>query len=286
MEPAPPAAAGTVVRDTILPARATSLARRLLSGAGVPSLFGYAPGPSGTCEAVWHGLNSRGELLVAAIDTFDNPLTAASELEPINVRLDIVKESPEWAARITACAIHLLGTLEWLPDAVAAGYLAEADFNPLVAEVAALPGGRLGRIRTERVVLHDSAGIAPMPFAEVLASAAPSEVFPSVAQELPAREAVGNLSQAELTELFVLADDGWDAALPLTAQSVTTCPSLHGRVLCVDVDRTGLTLMQVDAAGTRTSLFAFEQPASTPAELSDRVSRLRAAAGVGVQATS
>lgn len=284
MEPAPVTAAAAVW--DVLPVRAASLALRLLSGAGVPSLFGYAPGPSGGCETLWHGLSSRGELLVAAVDTFDSPITAAPELEPINVRLDVVKESPEWAARITACALHLLGTLEWLPQDVAAAHLAEVDVNPLVVEAAAMPGGRLGVIHTDRVVLHDSAGVTPMPFADVVASAAPAGIFPAPADELAAREEMGSLSQADLTALFVLANDDWDAALPLTAQPVTTCPTLHGRVLCVDVDRTGLTLMQVDAVGTRTVLFAFERPVGSLGELSDRIGRLAACARVRPQATA
>jgi hypothetical protein len=273
MEPVPATATAPAVRDAILPVRARSLALRLLSGAGVPSLFGYAPGPSGTCQTLWHGLTSHGELVVAAVDTFDNPLTAASTGEPINVRLDIVKESPEWAARITACALHLLGTLEWQPVEATAGYLADPDLNPLVAEAAALSGGRLGVIHTDRVVLHDSAGIAPMPFAEVLADRAPA-TFPSMAEELSAREEFARLSQTDLTTLFGLADDGWDGALPLTHQHVQTCSSLHGRVLCVDIDRTGATLMQVDSAGTRTALFAFPRPVSSLAGLSEGVREL------------
>ena len=278
MEPTPLATAATV-RDAVLPVRAASLALRLLSGAGKPSIHGYGSGPSRTCETVWHGLTARGALLVAAIDTFDNPLTGAPALEPISVRLDVVKESPEWAARITACAIHLLGTLQWLPQDDAGGYL-DASVNPLVAEAAAMPGGRLGVLRTDRVVLHDSAGVAPMPFADVLASRSPAGAFPSAVEELSAREELERLTQSDLAELFALADDGWDGALPLTSHAVETCASLHGQVLCVDIDRTGLTLMQVDAAGTRTALFAFDQPAGSLSELSGRVGGLAARVGL------
>jgi hypothetical protein len=283
MEPAPAAPTTVAGRDTILPVRAMSLALRLLGGAGLPSLHGYAPGPTGSCEAIWHGLSSRGDLVVAAVETFNNPLTAASDGEPVNVRLDIVKESPEWAARITASTLHLLGTLEWLPAEATDDYL--VGVNPLVAEAATLPGGRLGVIRTDRVVLHDSAGIAPMPFAEVLASG-PANAFPSRDQELAAREEFGRLRQAELATLFELADNGWVGAVPLSHHHVETCPSLHGRVLCVDIDRSGATLMQVDEGVIRTALFPFPTPAGSLADLSDGFGHLAASAAVRNQATA
>lgn len=283
MEPAPAAPTTVADRDAILAVRATSLALRLLCGAGLPSLYGYSPGTTGSCEALWHGLSSRGDLVVAAVEASDNPLTAASVGDPVSVRLDIVKESPEWAARITASTLHLLGTLEWLPAEATDDYL--VGVNPLVAEAAALPGGRLGVIRTDRVVLHDSAGIAPMPFSEVLASAA-AHAFPSVAQELSACEEFGRLGQAELAILFELADNGWVGALPLSHHHVETCPSLHGRVLCVDIDRSGATLMQVDAGVIRTALFSFPRPVGSLAALSEGFGHLAACAAVRNQATA
>ena len=214
----------------------------------------------------------RGELLVAAIDTFDNPAgRLRPNSNPINVRLDIVKESPEWAARVTACTIHLLGTLEWLPDEHDVPDLTRT--NPLLAEVASLPGGRLGVIHTDRVVLHDSAGVTAHDFNALMARRLRTPEFPRATEELNAREALAGLSPSDLDTLFSV--EGTDTSVALGSRLQTTCPSLHGRVLCVDIDASGVTLMRVDEAGTRTVLFPFTTPARSVSGLPARIAALR-----------
>mgnify|MGYP001191766645 FL=1 len=250
-------------------ARAVSLAQRLLSGAGRASLLAYDLAPAAEASALAHGLSRTGELLVACIADDEIPATTW-ERTPLRVRLDIVKEAPEWSARITACALHLLGTLEWLTDDVRDQRLADG-VTPWLAELATAPGGRLGVVRTDRVLLHDCAGVTPLALEEL---ADEPEAFPGADAEWEARELVGRLSPAELDELLDAAAAGWPAATVLAGSSTGGCPHMERQVYFVDVDRTGVTLMAVDSRRTVVVVLGFDQPADSIEELADGLHQL------------
>lgn len=250
-------------------ARAVSLAQRLLSGAGRASLLAYDLAPAAEASALAHGLSRTGELLVACIADDEIPATTW-ERTPLRVRLDIVKEAPEWSARITACALHLLGTLEWLTDDIRDQRLADG-VSPWLAELATAPGGRLGVVRTDRVLLHDCAGVTPLALEEL---ADEPEAFPGADAEWEARELVGRLSPAELDELLDAAASGWPAATVLAGSSTGGCPHMERQVYFVDVDRTGVTLMAVDSGQTVVVVLGFDQPADSIEELADGLHQL------------
>ncbi len=261
-------------------ARAASLARRLLSGAGRASLLAYDLAPSVEASALAHGLSRSGELLVACIADDEIPATTW-ERTPLRVRLDIVKEAPEWSARITAGALHLLGTLEWLTGDVRDQRLADG-LSPWLAELASAPGGRLGVVRTDRVLLHDCAGVTPLAYEE-LDDEPPA--FPTAEEEWEAREVVGRLAADELDSLLSAAASGWEAAVVLTGSSTGGCPHLGRQVFCVDVDRTGLTLMEARPGSAAVVVLGFDQPANSIEELADGLHQLLESAATAQRAS-
>lgn len=260
-------------------ARAVSLAQRLLSGAGRASLLAYDLAPGAEAAALGHGLSRTGELVVACVADDEIPATTW-ERTPLRVRMDIVKEAPEWSARITACALHLLGTLEWLTDEARDQRLADG-VSPWLAELASSPGGRLGVVRTDRVLLHDCAGVTPLAMEEL----ADAPAFPSAEAEWEARELVGRLSTTELDELLDAAASGWSAATVLIGSSAGGCSHMQRQVYYVDVDRTGLTLMDVEPGRTTVVVLGFDQPADSIEELADGLHQLLESAAGSVQRT-
>ncbi|MFT4296346.1 MAG: hypothetical protein QM582_13130 [Micropruina sp.] len=256
-----------------------SLARRLLTGSGRASLVAYDLSPLVEAGALCHSMTVTGDLVVACLADDAVPATTWTD-GPLRVRLDIVKEAPEWAVRITACAVHLLGELEWLPGELLPQYLADAGLDQRVTELATATGGRLGIIRTDRVLVHDSAGVLPLSFGEVAgvhpATGQPwsGRSFPDAEQEWEARDQVGRLSSEELAELVFAAAAGWGAGATLSSRAEVTCAHTEGQVYCVDVDRTGLTLMAVELGRATVHFLAFGKPADSIDELIDRLDQL------------
>ena len=248
--------------------RSVSLARRLLSGAGRASLVAYDLAPLKEAGALCHGLSADGDLVVACLADDEAPATTWDE-GPLRVRLDVIKEAPEWAVRITACAVHLLGVLEWLPGELLPSYLAEAGLDPQLAELATTVGGRLGVVRTDRVLVHDSAGVLPLSFDEAIGAS-----FPDAEQEWVARDLVGRLSPGQLAGLVEAAASGWGAGVTLSTREEHACSHTEGQVFCVDIDRTGLTLMSVDPGRASVHFVGFDDPADAIDELTDRLGQL------------
>ncbi len=267
------AALADTVRD-----RTISQARRLLGGAGRASLVAYDLDPLAEAGALCHALSSDGDLVVACLSDPNVPATQWGETS-LRVRLDVVKEAPEWSVRITACAVHLLGELEWLPDALVAGYVARAGLPEQLVEIGTAEGGRLGVVRTDRVLVHDTAGVTPLDFALVAGQhpnlpLGAAESFPDPEQEWRARDLVGELTDWQLAGLFDAATDGWEAALTVSQRVEPSCSHVDGQVFCVDLDRTGLTLMAVRDGETTLTFFAFHRPVDVTDELIDRLDQL------------
>ncbi len=259
-------------RADTMRARSLSLARRLLSGAGRASLVAYDLAPLIEAGALCHGLTVTGELVVAGLADDGVPASTWTD-GPLRVRLDIVKEAPESAVRITACAVHLLGELEWLPAEDLGDYVEDAGLDPRLVEIATTMGGRLGIVRTDRVLVHDSAGVLPLSFGEIAgATSWGVRSFPDVEQEWTARDLVGRLPAERLTGLTRAVATGH--GVTLSSRAEITCSHTEGQVYCVDVDRTGLTLMSVELGRANVHFVPFERPADAIDELADRLGRL------------
>ncbi|MFT3859765.1 hypothetical protein [Micropruina sp.] len=250
--------------------RSLSLARRLLAGAGRASLVAYDLAPLVEAGALSHGMSAHGDLVVACLTDREIPATMWHST-PLRVRVDVVKEAPEWEVRITACAVHLLGELEWLAPDLVADYLSQAALDPQLVELATAPGGRIGIVRTDRVLVHDIAGVLPFAYDEV---AERRDSFPDRDQEWAARDLLGQLPPAQLAGLAYAAASGWMSGVTLSVREEAACPHIEGHVFCVDVDRTGLTLMSVDLGRACVHFVAFDRPVDASDELADRIGQL------------
>ncbi|MFN8120429.1 MAG: hypothetical protein U0R67_12780 [Micropruina glycogenica] len=267
----------TVQADT-LRERSLSLARRLLAGAGRASLVAYDLAPLVEAGALSHGLSAHGDLVVACLTDREIPVTTWNST-PLRVRLDVVKEAPEWEVRITACAVHLLGELEWLAGDLIEDYLTEAALDPQLVELATAPGGRLGVVRSDRVLVHDIAGVLPFAYDEVVECRGS---YPDSDQEWTAREVLGQLPVAQLTGLAYAVASGFVPGVTLSVRDEAACPHTEGHVFVVDVDRSGLTLMSVDLGRVSVHFVAFDRVVENDNELTDRIGQLVEASGVSL----
>ncbi len=263
--------------STAATARSLSLARRLLGGAGRASMLAYDLAPAVEAEAIAHGLSQAGQLMVAGIPVDGCPATTWDQ-SPMRVRFDVIKEAPEWSVRITSCAVHLLGVLEWLSDEVRDHYLAEAGLDPRLVEVASAPGGRLGVIRTDRVLVHDCTGVTPIEFAALIDRSADGSVridsFPDVEEERSAREVLGQLTPSVVGELLDAGRAGWGGATIVSERPVGGCPHTAGQVFYIDIDSTGLTVMEAGATVTTVTVLSFERPVTSTEDLAGGIRQL------------
>ncbi|WP_028709529.1 hypothetical protein [Propionicicella superfundia] len=253
--------------------RATSLAARLLSGAGSLALVAYRHDPVPVVDALAHGLSSSGELLVAGCPSAQSWEMGLADSTPVDVRADIMKGSSDPRAEVTASGMHLLGVFEWIPDDIASRMLARGEVPPRVAAVAASTGGRLGVVGADRVLLHDSYGVTPLAFSAVAASATGASArmpFPAPDEELDALDAVAGCGDEALMGLHTAVCEGTVRGDVLLRRAVPgACPH-HDQILCVDVDRTGTLLMRV-RHGVATTVFArFAEEATSAHELNEQ----------------
>ena len=172
--------------------RARRMARRLLAGSGSAAVTAYRIDPSAPAAFVAHAMRADGRILVAACPPEGTPLAIAPDGVAVDVRLDVTLDAAEPGVRITAATSHLLGSLTWIEgedrsltlasSRASACHCAIVGEDPLerVREIASGPGGRLGVITCERVMLHCVSGVSSHDIEEILdidsadAGAAPS----------------------------------------------------------------------------------------------------------------
>lgn len=248
--------------------RAASLAQRLLGGAGRASLSAYDLIPATESGAVAHGLSDDGQLIVACIADESTPLTS-SAFQRVRVRLDIVKEAPNPAVRITACTVHLLGELVWLDGEDLAPHLRET--NPDIAAVASAPRGRVGVIHSNRLVVHDACGVTALPLDEAIAT---HRAFPALDSSWEAHERASRITAEEMADIWGAAHAGWTAATLFSGGSAGGCPDKGRQLLCVDIDRTGLTVMSVEPQASSVAVIDFSTPANNTQELTEGLCQL------------
>jgi len=277
--------------DAVVRARRT--ARRLLSGTGSSTVTAYHLDPRAPALLVAQALTSDGRLLVAACPPGRSALAAVGVEKPVDVRLDVTLDASEPGIRITAATAHLLGRLSWLAEDVES-LLSSArastchceitggDPFERLAAVASSPGGRLGRVRFERVVVHDVTGVSSHWLREILnpegspqdgrtpgapVQESPFEVW-SPLRLLSAHEAVRRVGEIDLRAVCDgVREGGVPGVVCARRPTIGVCPSLWGRILCVDVDPHGVTLMHVGGRETTTIHVAFERVPATDREI-------------------
>lgn len=285
--------------------RTRRTARRLLSGSGSAAVTAYRVDPSAPSTYVAHALSEDGRILVAACPAPGSPLAVVPEGSSTEVRVDITLDAAEPGVRITAATAHLLGRLTWAGAQETARVLDSARTpachcaitgeDPLerLAQVAGAPGGRLGVVTTERVMLHCVTGVSSHTMSEVLgaevaggtAAARSTPAHPTHpgsgawgSQEvLAAHEAVSAVGQLGLRAVCDAVRQGeargW---LCSSRPSVGVCASLWDRILCVDVDMHGVTLMHITAEEVTTMVVAFPEPLQAPAEAGQSLEQMAA----------
>lgn len=247
--------------------RAHRLTRRLLGGAGAASLDAYR---LGECVAfVAHGMAADGSLVVAARP--EGVLASVDDGDGIDVRLDVVKQSPDPSISIVGSSVHLLGVLRWLPS----DRLHELPgLPPLVEAMMDVPGSRLGIISIGRAVLHDLLGPTPIALEQIHAE----DVV--IQDDHLGFELVAAHGQAELKDLCWAVMVGAARGVVVSkAPLPAVCPHTADRVFCVDVDTMGVTLMLVGREETLLVFAAFSSRVSSQFELDDRISELMSEVG-------
>lgn len=273
----------TSVDQEVWDARKRSCAHRLLNGAGQAMLVAYREEPAINLTAVAHGIAADGSLVVAAADPMLIEVLASRDVDAMDVRVSIEKESPDPTVEIVASAVHFLGAARWLPleeatEAVAAGVLPDR-----VAAIASAPGGCLAVVSMERVLLHDAAGVTPVSWEEVCRQGCEAEaeaagggdLFADSFGELLGLDVLSSFGCDSVNELFGAVMLGIVPGALLARQPVRiSCEHVQTAVLCVDIDRTGLTLMRVSRDEAVTAFVPFAAPVVGGGELAREIGRL------------
>ena len=266
--------------------RARRLARRLLAGSGSAAVTAYRIDPSAPAAYVAHAMRADGRILVAACPPEGTPLAIAPDDVAVDVRLDVTLDAAEPGVRITAATAHLLGDLTWVDGEDRALVLASSRTpachcaivgdDPLerVREIAAGPGGRLGVISCERVMLHCVSGVSSHDIEEILdVASADAGSLPSVSwNPQEAVSAVGQLGLRAVCEAVREGQmPGWTCS---SRPAVGVCPTLWDRTLCVDVDSHGVTLMSITGEEVTTLVVSFPEALTSAAEVGPVLERL------------
>ena len=195
--------------------------------------------------------------------------------------------------RITAATAHLLGSLTWVKGEDRALLLASSrasachcaivgeDPFERVREIAAGPGGRLGVITCERVMLHCVSGVSSHDIEEILdidsaddAAAAPSASW-SPQEIMDAHEAVSAVGQLGLRAVCEAVREGQMPGWICSSRpAVGVCPTLWDRTLCVDVDAHGVTLMSITGEEVTTLVVSFGQALADAGEVGPALEQL------------
>ena len=261
--------------------RCSSLARRILSGAGMATMVAHSmisaheSPEEWTCDLQAHGITASGRFLVALRSHPTQALCQVPAGLPTDVRLEISKDAPEPAIRLLAASLHVLATVTWLtPDQI--DHLLATDVLPSeVSIIAGFDDALIGVIAPHRAILHDAMGSTEIDIPALINDIPADEVFPSAEDELSALDIVASLGNLHLSQLCdgvrkktVLGCSCWSRA------THHACPHTVGRVFCADIDRTGLTLMYVNPDQTGAMFIPLEQDATSLTELKAAVTRL------------
>lgn len=207
--------------------RQARLVHRLLSGAGRSSLTAYRVSPA-PAQLIAHGLGADGALYVAA----HRGVIRGNKAE---VRMDIVREAPISQADVVVASVHLVGAVQWLDD---------ADPNaPEDIHIAAMSiHTRIGRVTTDRVLLHDADGVSAWHAEELFMRRRPC--FPARHEAFDTDDVVRMLPADHLRSWIAAVTEGRAPGHHLTdiRLSPETSPLVTAPV-CLDVDEWGMTVL-------------------------------------------
>lgn len=245
--------------------RARSLVLRMLAGAAAASLYAYRMDEA--LETVTHGLLPDGTLVVAAAPT--DLLSTVPAGFSIDIRMDLIKQSPDPMVSLVAASTHLLGTLVWAQRPETIALIEAGTLPPLVEAMLTVPGARLGFVEITKMVLHDLTGATPIPLdtldGPVLTIEDPYGAFHLVARH----------------DTTALKDLCWSVMVgSIPGFAIQKAPLPHvcshtaDQVFCVDVDPTGITVMLVGRHETLIAYARFAQLATSHADLTVQVDQL------------
>lgn len=222
-----------------VPPRARLLVQRLLQGEGSVELTAYRTGHTLTSGV--HGVSGAGCLVVAYVPMIGDGLDALHTTDPVEVRLDIVQDALDVFLPLRTASAHLLGTLRWCRDDAE---VAELEPQGPVAELIADAGPRVrvGVVETDRVLLHDAAGVtafcrhtAPLP--------APRQASASQVADLA--DVVQATSPEVLADLADAVEMGLVAGSQMPVEISVPEAAELGPVRVADVDEHGVTLLRL-----------------------------------------
>ena len=251
--------------------RARSLAERMLEGGAACTLVAWRIGSQ--YDFVAHGLTAQGEIVVAVRPDEDCLLSTLPAGVGTVVRMDLVRHSHDVMLSVISASAHLLGELVLMPAAAVTRLLAEGQLPERIAELARISGTRIGLVVTDRILVHDHSGVTPIPWEEFCETR--SEPAGNWCDDFEAHDIVASHGCVALRQVCRAVLDG---RLPGQASIRPSAPGLCGHVLdkvfCVDVDRSGVTLMHIGEHETATVFARFEDRPTTPSALTDQVARL------------
>lgn len=273
-------------RTTVAPqtwsARCRSIACRLLRGSGKAELAAYRLAQPLEFQVGAHQMADDGRLFVAI------PLTEdlVGTHRYMDVRFTVEKQAPDPQIRVVSASLHLLGKATWLMEEEKQKLTESGILGDRICEISKF--GHLARIDFDRALLHDCCGVTPF-----AASAIASEhidhdaerddklfcdlqddLFMHPELEITAAEAVsrsGVLNNHTIFDAMILGDI---SGAFITRQFVTDPNAYSLGTICLDVDRTGLTLMVVEGGKATTVFLPFAQPIATERQLEGELDRL------------
>ena len=251
--------------------RARSLAGRMLEGGAACTLVAWRIGSQ--YDFVAHGLTAQGDIVVAVRLDEDCLLSTLPAGVGTVVRMDLVRHSHDVMLSVIAASAHLVGELVLLPNAAVARLLSEDQLPERIAELARISGTRVGLVVTDRILVHDHSGVTPIPWEDLTDSR--TEGTGAWCDDFEAHDVVASWGCPALRQVCRAVIEG---RLPGRASLRPSAPGLCGHVLdkvfCIDVDRSGITLMHVGEHETATVFAGFEVPPSTLSALTTQVARL------------
>ncbi len=276
----------TSVAPAVWQERSLSIAYRLLTGLGNSVVVSYREEPMRSFTAVAHGVTRSGDLVVA-VSEHDPAVQGADFSEPMSVRLTIDKAAPCLLLNVAAASVHLLGEAHWLSEQDGKELLLAGELSERVGEMAA--SGQLAVIEFDRVLLHDACGVTPVCVCDIRAEHErclrhqDEAFFCSLEQDIFAHpelelSAVDVVSDSRLMDAGAIFDGLMLGALEgafLARQEVANVCAHSLGVICLDVDRTGMTLMCVDHNEAVTAFIPFATRVSTRPELVNAIKALK-----------
>ena len=270
----------TAVGDLVWQARARSVTYRILSGAGRAEMFIYRPEESRSSHQILHGMSAAGDLMIV-VPGFHDVDTST----PAGVRVSIEKEAPNAGIQVIAASVHLLAEAHWLSAADKEALVVAGGVNETLAEMSQY--GAMARLQFDIALLHDCVGVTRVSSDEVRnereAHVIERECAPLCATEDLFAEASSECTAVDVILASALMESGavLDRLLfgecegSVIGRQPVANPCAHSLgTLCLDVDRTGVTLMCIEGSEATTVFLPFPTLVSTRKDLQRAVAAI------------